>query len=62
MKVKEFIEHLQKLDQDRDVWIIYDTYLPVIPAVDDVIKTESDAEYFRRYEGDVKVGDYVITV
>lgn len=61
MKVKELIEQLQKLDQEKGIWIIYDTFLPVKPEVDGVVRTEEDAVYFRRYENDVNVGDYVIT-
>lgn len=61
MKVKEFIEQLQKLDQEKGIWIIYDSFQPLKPEVDDVVKTEEDVEYFRCYENDIKVGDYVIT-
>lgn len=61
MKVKEFIEQLKKLDQEKGIWIIYDCFQPLKPEVDDVVKTEEDAEYYRCYENDVKVGDYVIT-
>lgn len=63
MKVKELIEELKKLDQDKGIWIIYDGFLPIKPEVDDVIQTEEDAEYYSRYSDgeDVKVGDYVIT-
>ena len=63
MKVKELIEQLQKLDQEKGIWIIYDCYLPVKPKVDDVVRTEEDAEYYRSQNNDcdVKVGDYVIT-
>lgn len=61
MKVKELIEQLQKLDQEKGIWIIYDCFQPLKPKVDDVVKTEEDAEYYRRYDNDVKVGDYVIT-
>ncbi len=61
MKVKELIKQLQKLDQEKGIWIIYDSYQPLKPEVDDVVRTEEDAEYFRHYENDVNVGDYVIT-
>lgn len=61
MKVKELIEQLQKLDQEKGIWIIYDSFQPIKPKVDDVVKTEEDAEYYRRYEEDVKAGDYTIT-
>ena len=61
MKVKELIEQLQKLDQDKGIWIIYDTFQPIKPEVDEEVINEEDAEYYRRYEEDCKVGDYTIT-
>lgn len=61
MKVKEFIEQLQKLDQEKDIWIIYDSYQPLTPEVDNDVMSEEDAEYFRRYN-DVEAGDYTISV
>ena len=63
MKVKELIEQLQKLDQDRGIWIIYDCHIPYEPEVDGVVETEEDAEYYSQYsDGGVKVNDYVITM
>ena len=62
MKVKELIEQLQKLDQERGIWIIYDSFQPIEPEVDGVVETEEDAEYYSRYSDEgVKVNDYVIT-
>lgn len=62
MKVKEFIEQLQKLDQERGIWIIYDSHQPIKPEVDGVVETEEDAEYYSRYSDEgVKVNDYIIT-
>lgn len=63
MKVKELIEQLQKLDQDKDIWLIYDSHLPIRPEVDDIVKTEAEARYYNHYRDgeDIKVGDYVIT-
>ena len=57
MKVKELIEELSKLDSEKDILCIYDSYalidlVPISTADDD------DAEYFRR-QG-VKEGDYII--
>ena len=61
MKVKELIEQLQKLDQERGIWIIYDCHQPIKPEVDGVVETEEDAEYYSRYTDEgVKVNDYVI--
>ena len=36
MKVKEFIEQLQKLDQDKNIWIIYDTFSVWEPEVETI--------------------------
>lgn len=33
MKVKEFIEHLQTLDQDKDIYVVYDSFLVFDPEV-----------------------------
>ena len=62
MKVKELIEQLQKLDQEKGIWIIYDSFQPIKPEVDEEVINEEDAEYYRRYEEDVKAGDYKITL
>lgn len=65
MKVKELIEQLQKLDQEKGILIIYDCYLALKPEVIDEVLSEEDAEYYRnndwgRGDYDVNVGDYVI--
>ena len=71
MKVKEVIAELQKLDQERDIWISYDGanredsgycagIFNLIP--DDIVKPPL-AEYCQKwYEVDVKEGDYLIEV
>lgn len=61
MKVKELIEQLQKLDQEQGIWIIYDSFQPIKPEVDEEVIDEEDVEYYRRYEEDVKAGDYTIS-
>lgn len=61
MKVKELIEQLQKLDQEKGIWIIYDSFKAYKPEVDDEVKSESEAYFFCRYGEDVRVGDYIIT-
>jgi len=61
--VKELIEQLQKLDQEKGIWIIYDSFLPVEPEVDEELMSEEDAEYYGSYnDHDIKAGDYTITV
>ena len=34
MKVKEFIDELQKLDQEKEIWLIYDTFFCWEPLVE----------------------------
>lgn len=53
MTVRELIEHLQTLDQDKGIWICYDSYVWFPPTPD-----ETAAEDYR--DGMVKKGDYVI--
>lgn len=59
MKVKELIEELSKLDQEKGIWIEYDGFA-YFDAVPDAI---ADEEFMKYYNGDrVKEGDYIITV
>ena len=59
MKVKELIEHLQTLDQERNIWVSYDGiffYEPVVDEKENV--TKWDAEEYK--EQGIKEGDYTI--
>lgn len=58
MKVKEFIEHLQTLDQDRDIHIVYDTYYvfePEVSIADEDWELSNNMFKYRK-------GDYLIEV
>lgn len=57
MKVKELIEELRKLDPEKGIWCIYDSYA-LIDLVPDATATEEEVEQFKN-EG-VKEGDYII--
>lgn len=62
MKVKDVIAVLQQLDQERDIWVIYDSYECFAPIPDEVQgggKTGLHIEggYTSRM---VKDGDYLI--
>lgn len=58
MKVKEFIEYLQTLDQDKDIHIVYDTYLVFDPEVSIADEDwELDDKTFK-----YRKGDYLIEV
>lgn len=62
MKVRELIEHLQTLDPERNVWVIYDTYMAYEPDFSEII-TEVDAMYFsRKYTVPPQKGDYKMEV
>ena len=55
MTVRELIEHLQTLDQDKGIWVCYDTFFWFSPVPDDTAKMDI------KVHGDVvKKGDYVI--
>lgn len=59
MKVKELIEELQKLDQERNIWLIYNLYAAYEPCVR--IANEFEVgEYEYPHNKVVKEGDYVL--
>ena len=58
MKVKEMIEELSKLDQEKNIWVLYDYYNIFEPTPDDVAD-EEDVEQFK--DDGVKLGDYIIS-
>ena len=57
MKVKELIEELSKLDPERGIWCIYDSYA-LIDLVPRSTADEDEADCFRN-QG-VQEGDYII--
>ena len=56
MTVRELIEHLQTLDPERNVWVIYDSFMTYEPDFSATI-TEEEAMYLdsRVSEGDYKM-------
>lgn len=52
MKVKELIAQLQEFDQERDIWILYDSYAAIEPEF-----YETAVE-----EDKIKPGDYICDV
>lgn len=56
MTVRELIEHLQTLDQDKGVWVCYDTFCWFPPVPDNTATMDIEV-----YGDVVKKGDYVIT-
>lgn len=58
MKVKDFINELQKLDQDKDIWLMYDPPFAVgEPKVEHLVG--GTAGYADMYD-EVARGDYAI--
>lgn len=58
MKVKEFIEYLQTLDQDKDIYVVYDSFLVFDPEVSIADEDwELDDKTFK-----YRKGDYLIEV
>lgn len=58
MEVKELIEQLQKLDQERNIWVRYDGVYFYAPIVDKDTVDECDAKEYS--EQGIKEGDYTV--
>lgn len=59
MTVRELIEHLKTLDQDKGIWVAYDFPCNVFEPIPD---TEADEDYVDIYGSKgVKLNDYIIT-
>ena len=56
MKVKELIEELKKLDQEKGIWVVYDGFTAFPPIPNETVEDES---YLIPEDGMLK-GDYVI--
>ena len=52
MKVKELIEQLQQLDQEKPIWVLYDGVVKIVPDIE-VVEEDDDIV-------DLKEGDYCI--
>ena len=57
MTVKELIEHLQTLDQDKNIWIKYDDSMLFVPQAERIDPSFAEEELF--YHHDVTPEDYV---
>ena len=58
IKVKDFIKELQKLDQERNIWVCYDGIYFYAPTIDKDNIGEWEAEEYK--EQGIKEGDYTI--
>ena len=54
--VKQFIKELQKLNQDKPIWIYYDSYYAFEPKV----KISDGKDYTCEVSGTINKDDYVI--
>lgn len=61
MKVKELIEELKKLDQDRGIWVVYDSgYAVFSPVPDGTVQDKYDVEAYQNKAPELESGDYII--
>lgn len=58
MKVKDFIHELQKLDQEREIYVNYDQYTLMNPWNRLEEATQEDIDSLR--DKDLNIGDYLI--
>lgn len=54
MKVKELVEQLQKLDQEKNIWVLYDQFDAQEPNF-----IQCDEEDLAYEDGDIAAGDFV---
>jgi len=60
MKVKDFVEYLQTLDQERGIWVAYDFPCAMYEPIPDEVAGYEHADRF--WHLGVRKGDYVIDV
>lgn len=61
MSVREYIAELQKLDQDKGIWVVYDGVCRAFDPVPDDVADDDLAAYFNKHYGlAMKEGDYII--
>lgn len=62
MKVKDVIAVLQQLDQERDIWVVYDTFECFAPIPDEVQGGGNTGLHIECWYTSQKVkdGDYLI--
>lgn len=63
MTVKELIVELQKLDQEKGIWVVYDGFIAFPPIPDKKAeKRDICSEHFTFEPNDalIQIGDYII--
>jgi hypothetical protein len=58
MKVKEFIRQLEQLDQEKNIWTIYDSFSISEPEIEVVTDENCALEYFS--DQGLRDGDYTV--
>jgi hypothetical protein len=58
MKVKEFIRQLEQLDQEKNIWTIYDSFSVSEPEIEVVTDENCPLEYLS--DKGLKEGDYTV--
>ena len=61
MKVKELIKELNKLDPERNIWIIYDGFYPMEPDINSYV-SEEDVDRYKEYDENIEIDDYCMQV
>lgn len=59
MTVRELIAELQELDQDKGIWVVYDSFRASAP-LPDKYASNAEAEYLSDEDINVRKGDYLI--
>lgn len=60
MKVKEFINQLSQLDQEKEIWVLYDRYIAFQPEVEVYGENMRLDMMSDDIKNKVRIGDYVI--
>ena len=58
MKVKDFIKYLEALDQEKNIWVVYDGFAVFEPTPD---MTAGAEEVSRHGKKGVELDDYIIS-
>ena len=59
MKVKEFINQLSQLDQEKEIWVLYDRYIAFQPEVEVYGENMRLDMMSDDIKNKVRIGDYV---
>ena len=60
MKVREYIEELKKLDQEKGIWVCYDSFIILSPLADETAEGHFVDYLEKYYNVEIEEGDYII--